>query len=356
MTESSFRNRGFASIGRRVVSYLIVILIASAGSTLSGCSSTKSGSGADAEAPTARSTEPVEHWPLDPLALETELASGRIEILSERYAGAGLTGASRVELRLVDRGLTVTAKWKPVPLFLDGINNSPRKEIAAYQVQKLALDPEDYVIPTSVARCIPASEFPNPASHSGGTLPATTCELGVFSVWLDNVTLPAPLFDPERFERDPAYARHLANFNIVAYLIMHHDGREGNFLVSTNDADRVVFAVDNGVAFSGIWYNWFVPNWSELRVPALTRSSIEKLRKVRREDLRPLAVVSELRRDSEGLMTPTEASPALDEDDGARFEDPIFQFGLTESEIDDVWERIEDVLEDVDEGRIAVLD
>ena len=31
------------------------------------------------------------------------------------------------------------------------------------------------------------------------------------------------------------------------------------------------------------------------------------------------------------------------------------QFGLTEDEIDDMWERIEDLIEDVDDGKIPVF-
>ena len=34
---------------------------------------------------------------------------------------------------------------------------------------------------------------------------------------------------------------------------------------------------------------------------------------------------------------------------------PLVQFGLTDDEIEDVWERIEDLIEDVDEGDIAVF-
>jgi hypothetical protein len=35
--------------------------------------------------------------------------------------------------------------------------------------------------------------------------------------------------------------------------------------------------------------------------------------------------------------------------------DRIVQIGLTQSEIDDVWERIEELIERVDEGRLTVF-
>ena len=47
--------------------------------------------------------------------------------------------------------------------------------------------------------------------------------------------------------------------------------------------------------------------------------------------------------------------PNIDEDDGIRYENGRLQFGLTEDEIEDTWERIEDLIEDVDEGEIAVF-
>lgn len=295
------------------------------------------------------------HWPLDPETLETALRSEPIEILSERYAGAGLTGASRVEIRLRDRDTTVTVKWKPMPDRLDGINNSPRKEIAAYEVQKLVLDPPDYVVPTSVARCILPSAFPEPARHSTGPFSGARCELGVLSVWLENVTLPDRLVDLERFRKDAVYARHLGRFNLVTYLVHHQDGRRGNFLVSTNDADRRVFSVDNGVAFSGIWYNWFVPNWKRIRVPALPQQPVERLQQIRREDLERLAIVTELRLDPDGMLVPVEPGPIRDREAGVRIDGPTLQLGLTEDEIEDLRERIEELIEDVEEGDLSIL-
>ena len=287
--------------------------------------------------------------------LESALRRGPIEILSERYAGAGLTGASRLELRLPDYDEKITAKWKPMPARLDGINNSPRKEIAAYEVQKLVLEPGDYVVPTSVARCLRPSAFPDPSRHSEANLPGARCELGVLSLWIENVTLPSPLLDLERFRRDPVYARHLGHFNLVTYLIHHQDGRRGNFLVSTNDRNRRVFSIDNGVAFSGIFYNWFVRNWKRIRVPALPQGAIERLEQVRFADLEPLAVVAELRLDPDGIFVPVPAGPVRERDEGVRLDGPTIQLGLDEDEIEDLWERIEDLLEDIHEGDLGIL-
>jgi hypothetical protein len=67
-----------------------------------------------------------------------------------------VTGARRLEVDLDKR---VWVEWKPMPRLLDGINDSPRKELAAYQFQELFLDPGDYVVPTSAPCCLETAYF-----------------------------------------------------------------------------------------------------------------------------------------------------------------------------------------------------
>jgi len=45
----------------------------------------------------------------------------------------------------------------------------------------------------------------------------------------------------------------------------------------------------------------------------------------------------------------------LDPKKGARIHEDTVQLGLTKSEIDDVWERIESLIADVDSGKIPVF-
>ncbi len=291
------------------------------------------------------------NWPIPPLEAERVLAEGDLTVLSERYAGRGLTGASRVELRAAGHPESFSAKWKPMPAGLDGINNAPRKELAAYQIQRILLEPSDYVVPTSVARCMPPEAFPVPGDHHS-TLPGSSCELGIFSLWLEDVTLPDTVLDEMRFRNDSVYAYHFSNFNLITYLLKHQDGRYGNFLVSRSDGGQRLFSIDNGVAFGGIWYNWFVPNWKHLRAPALRRASIDRLRALQPADLAYLRTVARFERLPDGSWVPTEAVGVLAEDyqDGVRIEDDVVELGLDEDEIDDIWERIQDLIEDVDDG------
>jgi hypothetical protein len=278
-------------------------------------------------------------------------------------AGSGTTGALKVTLDFPDEGVTfklkakqMPARWSPLKGRLDGINNSPRKELAAWKIQRLFLDPEDYVVPASLAYCIPMDRVSSFGWGAEPTVKGTQCVLVVAALWLNDLTLPDPLLSAERFRNDYVYAYFLSNLNLFAYLVKHHDGREGNFLISKDDARRQVFAIDNGVAFGGLFYNWFVANWNSIRVPALRRESIDRLRVLTEDDLTALlGVVAQLELNDAGVFMKAKPGPNLDAGKGVRLQGGVLQLGLTDDEIQDVWERIEDLIEDVDEGDIAVF-
>lgn len=295
------------------------------------------------------------HWPIDPIRAEQILARGRLRILATEYAGRGVTGARRVELALFEPRIRITAKWKPSTRRLDAFNNSPRREIAAYEVQKLFLDPEDYVVPTSRLRCLRPGEFAGGRRIRETTVRGANCRIGVLSIWMQSVTLPEELLDRERFAHRPEYARRLADFNLAMYLIEHADGRRGNFLISTHGLPPRVFSVDNGVSFGGFLYNWFVPNWKKLRVPALREASVDRLRRLTYADVERLGVVAQLEWRRPGHLVNVPPTRNLDPDDGVRLEGDTIQIGLDEDEIEDLWERIEHLLDAVDQGRVAVF-
>ena len=295
------------------------------------------------------------NWPIAPDRAAALLETARFEMVSERYAGGGLTGASRADLDFSDEAIQLTVKWKRVPPALDSINNSPRREIAAYQVQLLFLDPEDFVVPPSVARCLTAKELFKLGRDVKANVHGVSCELGILSLWLSNLNLPDPLFDSKRFAHDSVYAHYIANFNLLTYLIRHRDGRAGNFLIA-NDPDRpITYSIDNGVAFSGLFYNWFVPNWDRIRVPAIRRNSIKRLRALQPSDFQALGVVAQLEIDKQGIARSVPVGENLDSRHGARRRGRVIQFGLTRREIESLKERIEDLLQKVDDDKITLF-
>jgi hypothetical protein len=298
--------------------------------------------------------DPAEHWPLPPAALETRLATDPLVILEQSGDVGGVMGVKKLRVRLGSEGEEYFVKWKRAPSGdADGWNNTPRKEIAAYEIQKWFLEPENYVVPTVVPRCIPLDVYaalaPNPTSNMKGA----SCVMGALVIWLDHVTVPEKLFDAERFANDPLYARHLADFNVLTYLIEHEDGRRGNFLVSEHDEERRVFSIDNGVAFGARVKNWFVPNWHKIRVPALRKETVTRLRAVGPAQLEALGVFAELRADANGVLQPVPHTKNREPEEGSRSEPGWLQLGLDDDEIEDLEERLEELLEDIDDGDIA---
>lgn len=299
--------------------------------------------------------DPSEHWPLPPAELERRLAEDPIEIVEVTGGVGGVMGVKKLTLRLGDHPAPLWVKWKPAPRGdADGWNNTPRKEMAAYAIQKWFLDPDNYVVPTTITRCIDFETYAPVSATAGANLAGASCVAGALSVWITNITLPNPLYDEARFAADPHYARHMADFNVLTYLIEHEDGRTGNFLVAKHEEERRVFSVDNGVAFGAWVKNWFVPNWHKIRVPKIRAETVERLRAVGEEELAALGVLAELEADADGVLRAKALGQNADPDDGSRTRPGWIQLGLNEDEIEDVAERLRDLLERVDDGEISV--
>jgi len=294
------------------------------------------------------------NWPMAPSELDYRLAVEDFAIREVKSTGGGVTGASRFTIGFAD-GVTLKIKWKRFPeQTLDGWNNSPRKEMAAYRVQRWVFDEQDYVVPTPVPRCIPLAVYAPVDPDAEPSVPGTSCVLGLAAVWMNDVTEADGLLDFDRFEKDPQYAQRLADFNLLTYLIDHRDGRDGNFLVSTDPGDPRVFAVDNGIAFQGFPWNFFVRNWNSIRVPWLRREPIERLRELPPEEIDRIAAIFDMEADTGGVLRLKEPTAPLDPSQGARIAGGHIQLGLTAKEIATLKERIHDLLAKVDAGKIHV--
>ncbi len=237
----------------------------------------------------------------------------------------------------------------------DEFNNVPRYELAAYRLQLLFLDPEDYVVPPTVFR-----GFPLEVVRAWGETelePTYRESEEVFFVvqyWLQSVTNPPDPLDIVRFEQDPTYARHIANLNILTYLIEHKDANQGNVLLSTDPENPRAFSVDNGVSFSSDESEQG-SMWKEIRVPAVPSETVERLRTLDLDALRAnLFVVSEHRLE-DGRFVPVAASEPLNIGRGVRQDDGVLQLGLTEREIRGISRRVGRLIRDVDRGELETF-
>jgi hypothetical protein len=312
-----------------------------------------------AHAPAARSEDGGDTNVALPIArLEEWLRHASFKVLEAKKTGSGTTGARKLKLEL-DRGQDGTAvfsaKWKKAKKGGEGVNNNPRKELAAYELQKLLLDPQDFAIPPTVGRCLPLELAHELEPGAEPTFAGTRCVFGVLSYWLQQVSADR-VYDLARFRQDERYRWHIANFNIVTYLIDHHDSRKGNFLVSTDPDSPRIFSVDNGQAFSGFRnpLHVFYRNFGRLLVPALPRTTVERLRSIRRAELETLGIVAQYRIE-DGQLVPAEHTASLAPNRGVRLSRDTVQFGLTDKEIRGIQTRLRKLLQRIDAGQIELF-
>ncbi len=237
----------------------------------------------------------------------------------------------------------------------DEFNNVPRYEIAAYHIQSLFLDQADYVVPPTVFRGFPLEVVRGwGEAELEPTYEESEEVFFVVQYWLQNVTNPPDPLDIARFEQDPAYARHMANLNVLTYLIDHKDANQGNVLMSTDPDNPRAFTVDNGVSFASDESEQGTM-WRDMRVPAVPAVTVERLRTADRDALEAALLVVSQHRLEEGRFVPDALSAPINVGLGVRQRDGILQLGLTVREIRGVEARLRRLLRDVDRGRLGTF-
>jgi hypothetical protein len=284
--------------------------------------------------------------------LERLLQEVPFEIQASRGARAPQDRTRQLTLSFGE-GSPILVKMIPAPRGGEDFNNRPHYEAAAYEIQKLFLDPEEYVVPPTVCRCLPVWFYRDLDEDADPTFDESVCVLVTLQSWLWGVT-DENVFDRDRFERDTLYARHFANTNVLTYLIEHKDANVGNLLVAEDSTLGRVYAVDNGVSFESQESNRG-SEWRRLRVDRIPLSTVERLREVELEDLTDRLAVLVQYEEREGQLALVEPGAPLDANDRVRVEDGVIQLGLTRGEIEGVHARIRDLLERVDEGDLETF-
>ena len=281
------------------------------------------------------------------------LQSEDFELRGMKRAEHGVTRVDHGHAYFPKRRVDLEVKWKVAPSGGEGWNNVPRKEVAAFVIQQWFLDPDDWIVPPTAIRCIPVEEH-RKFLDAAPIVEDTRCVVGMLAAWLDGVETPDEVLDLDRFRKEPEYARHRADLNLLAYLIDHRDGRLSNFLVPKDDDGRI-YLIDNGISFGGLVWNYFVPNWNDIRVPALVRDHIDRLRRVTADKVSALEVLTQLEADPQGVLEPAKPAPPWDPAQGARLRPGRAQFGLKADEVAGVAARLQELLARVDAGKIPVF-
>lgn len=289
---------------------------------------------------------------LSPTALEARLADDPFRIVGMRDNRWQGDRTQRTDIQFSD-GLRIRVKWAKAPPGGFAINNQPRYEAAAYAFQKLLFDEADWVVPPTVIRELPLAAYRQLDPETEPTFEGTGSVLVAVQYWLQNVDA-AETPDTTRPGADPAYARRLGYLNLFTHLIRHVDSNPGNVLISTRGPPRL-YAVDNGVAFRSP----VSPRgtaWRDLHVDRVPGEAIERLRRLTRDELEDaLYVVAQFRVREDGRLEPVPPTAKIDENRGVPREDGVVQFGLTNLELDELWDRIRAVLDRVAAGELETF-
>lgn len=287
---------------------------------------------------------------LPPAQIEKELRTESVKILQETGSRWKKDRTQRVTIKLADSTLMMV-KFAAARPGADTFNNRPRYEVAAYQIQKLFLDPKDYVVPPTVVRCFNLDWYRKYMdSHAEQTFQGPHCVITELQYWIWNAHIAKP-YDEARWKSDTLYARHMANFNVVMALIKQQDSNLGNYLVSDDSSNMRVFSVDNGLAFETEPGNRG-HKWESYRLDGIPKETLARLRKITEPDLeKQLSVLAQFQVAGDTLE-PVPPGPCLNTGWGVRFQNGIVQLGLTDREIHNTYSRLQDLLKQVDDGKV----
>lgn len=300
-------------------------------------------------------------------AAELERLLQTAELIGMADTPSGMQGAKVLTLESDTEGpdVVLRAKWRPQSSA--DLINEPRKELAAYAVQKLYLKDEELAAPPTVARCFPLEEYRELVPDAQQTYPEVECVMGFLSYWLEGVKTVGSarkegwlgagsgIWEAQLFERDVTYRSSVANANLLTYLINHGDAHEEQFVLESAPQGLRAFVVDNSIAFRSIKNPMLLlrQDWSAIQVPRLPQASVERLRALTDADYAHLSTVSVLeRRDDDELLQlrtwkDEPASQAMS------WNGKQLRIGLTPGEIALVRGRVGDLLRRADLAELA---
>src|SRR5512134_1025374 len=226
----------------------------------------------------------------------------------------------RVKLRRADPGA-------------EDFNNRPRYDLAAYELQKLFLDPPEYVVPPTALRFVSLADFARYSPEVEATFRPANQVLAVVQYWLNDITVIADVYDPGRFASDPVYARHIGQLNVLTHLVQHRDSNAGNFLIGRAESGARVFSIDHGVAFASEDSDRG-ELWKDMRVNVLPADTVQRLRAITPAILDARLGVLAQWELKDGVWVPVSPGPNLSPRKGVRREGDQLQMGLSKMEID----------------------
>lgn len=254
-------------------------------------------------------------------SIEELLVHPEAKIVDVATAGDGNSGSRILTLEAPDDDALRRFRVKWRALSTTSRANSPRKEVVSYFVQRLFLEPQDYVYPPTRSRCFELEHYRDVVDPTAEpSFPEQSpCVLGTVSYWLDRGKPFADswwrrerVFSREAFQSDPVYRRTAADVNLLAVLTLNGDTHSGNFVrvPTRSSGGQRLYLVDGSMSFTPVRNVAIRPedDFSTLIVPALREQSIARLIGLDTDDLDALFAVERLVPKGEQLVSETVTS------------------------------------------------
>ena len=364
---------GGSDAARRLSTWVLLLL---------GCSALPGGRATTDGAPAPPLTDPTQLCVGDPSEaaarcrspreVERWLAGDSLTIVGRRETG-GAQGAVALTLRSPEA--TFDAKWRAASSASE--HNDPLGELGAHHVQKLILDPVDYVVPPAASHCFPEAEYRRWFRSDDDSVEDMECVLGYLSYWLTGSIgltearlaglVPAPrgdawsadaaLYDPARFpHQSGAYRRNVAHLNVIAFLARNGDAHAAQFVSYRRPLH--VFLVDSSVAFSAPQRASMRgrQDLSELVVRAIPADTAERVGELGRDEVMALMRIAEHRRADLGWERVAPGPLLADGRGRLRREGDRVQVGLSRDDARGVLERLRILQEALRSGAIGTFD
>jgi hypothetical protein len=285
------------------------------------------------------------------------LLAGPHELVGMADTPSGMQGAKLLTLRARGRSgeVVLRAKWRPQSS--EDLINEPRKELAAYAVQKLFLEESELAAPPTVAYCFSGRVYRRFDPGAGASWEGVDCIFGVLSYWLEEVQSVkaarasgvlgegAGIWDARLFEQSPAYRESVASSNLLTYLINHGDAHDEQFVLQETPRGLRAYVVDNSIAFLSVKNPMLLlrEDWSQIQVPALPPKAIARLERLADADFARLGNIAELVVRDGTLVNTTPSEPMKSDGGAMTWTGARLRVGLTQGEIELVEARVREL-------------
>lgn len=242
--------------------------------------------------PTRLCTRPNASDCRTPAEVMAILQSRSLRIVGDSDPPTGIQDTRVLTLAATDeqgREVVLRAKWRRhIP---HNNYSNPRRELAVYYVQRLFLEPHEYVVPPTTGHCFELEHYRAMVDpEAAPSFADSSCVFGYLNYWVEGMQAVFEAdragwfdaddgaLDEDLFEDNAVYRKRMADINVLGVVVRHRDSHWKQFVISENPDHPVVYLVDNSMVFNGTG-NTDIPDhdYSKPVVPAFSQATLGRL-------------------------------------------------------------------------------